>query len=60
MSKTANTLGLETPVGITVLYLGFGAGLSVFMFTGFIKSIPKQLEEAAAIRVCGDKAIHKN
>ena len=53
MSKTANTLGLETPVGITVLYLGFGAGLSVFMFTGFIKSIPKQLEEAAAIDGCG-------
>jgi raffinose/stachyose/melibiose transport system permease protein len=53
MSKTANTLGLETPMGITVLYLGFGAGLSVFMFTGFIKSIPKQLEEAAAIDGCG-------
>ncbi|MBQ5808678.1 MAG: carbohydrate ABC transporter permease [Clostridia bacterium] len=53
MSKTANTLGLETPIGITVLYLGFGAGLSVFMFSGFIKSIPKQLEEAAAIDGCG-------
>ena len=53
MSKTANTLGLETPVGITVLYLGFGAGLSVFMFTGFVKSIPIQLEEAAAIDGCG-------
>ncbi len=53
MSKTANTIGLETPVGITVLYLGFGAGLSVFMFTGFVRSIPIQLEEAAAIDGCG-------
>ncbi len=53
MSKTANTLGLETPVGITVLYLGFGAGLSVFMFTGFVRSIPIQLEEAASIDGCG-------
>ena len=53
MSKTANSLGLETPVGITVLYLGFGAGLSVFMFTGFVKSIPIQLEEAASIDGCG-------
>lgn len=53
MSKTANTLGLENPVGITVLYLGFGAGLSVFMFTGFVRSIPIQLEEAASIDGCG-------
>ena len=53
MSKTANTLGLENPIGITVLYLGFGAGLSVFMFTGFIRSIPIQLEEAASIDGCG-------
>ena len=53
MSKTANTLGLETPAGITVLYLGFGAGLSVFMFSGFVRSIPIELEEAAAIDGCG-------
>ena len=53
MSKTANTLGLDNPLGITVLYLGFGAGLSVFMFTGFIRSIPIQLEEAASIDGCG-------
>lgn len=53
MSKTANTLGLENPVGITLLYLGFGAGLSVFMFSGFVRSIPMELEEAAAIDGCG-------
>ena len=53
MSKVANTIGLETPVGITVLYLGFGAGLSVFMFSGFVRSIPMELEEAAAIDGCG-------
>jgi len=53
MSKTANTIGLENPVGILLLYLGFGAGLSIFIFTGFIKSIPIQLEEAASIDGCG-------
>lgn len=53
MSKTANFLGLENPVGIIVLYLGFGAGLSVFLFSGFIRSIPIELEEAAAIDGCG-------
>ena len=41
MSKTANVLGLDNPLGIILLYLGFGAGLSVFMFSGFIKAIPK-------------------
>lgn len=35
MSKTANVLGLDNPVGIIIIYLGFGAGLSVFMFSGF-------------------------
>lgn len=49
MSKTANVLGLDNPVGILVLYVGFGAGLGTFMFSGFIKTIPFSLEEAAMI-----------
>ena len=49
MSKVANVLRLESPLGIVVLYIGFGAGLSVFMFSGFIRSIPLALEEAAEI-----------
>lgn len=52
MSKVANTLGLENPIGIVLLYLGFGAGLSIFMFSGFIKSIPLAIEEAAVIDGC--------
>lgn len=52
MSKTANTLGLDNPIGIILIYLGFGAGLSTFMFTGFIKSVPVQIEEAATIDGC--------
>ena len=52
MSKTANALGLDNPVGIIIIYLGFGAGLSVFMFSGFVKSIPIEIEEAAMIDVC--------
>ena len=52
MSKTANALGLDNPVGIIIIYLGFGAGLSVFMFSGFIKSIPLEIEEAAMIDGC--------
>ncbi len=44
---------LNNPVGIIFVYLGFGAGLSVFMFSGFIKSIPKEIEEAAIIDGCG-------
>lgn len=53
MSKLANTLGLDNPFGIIIIYLGFGAGLSVFMFCGFIKSIPLEIEEAAMIDGCG-------
>ncbi len=53
MSKMANLLSLETPWGLIVIYLGFGAGLSVFLFSGFIKSIPLELEEAAEIDGCG-------
>ena len=53
MVKLADTLGLNNPIGMVALYLGFGAGLSVFMFTGFIKSIPLEIEEAAMIDGCG-------
>lgn len=52
MSKTANTLSLDNPLGIVLIYLGFGAGLSVFMFSGFIKGVPKSVEEAATIDGC--------
>ena len=47
MSMVANRAGLDNPVGIIVIYLGFGSGLSVFMFAGFVKSIPLEIEEAA-------------
>ena len=53
LSKTADTLRLNNPVGIIVIYLGFGAGLAVFMFCGFVKSIPLEIEEAANIDGCG-------
>ncbi|MBE6735101.1 MAG: carbohydrate ABC transporter permease [Ruminococcaceae bacterium] len=53
LSKTADTLKLNTPWTIPIIYLGFGAGLAVFMFTGFVKSIPLEIEEAAAIDGCG-------
>ena len=53
LTKTANTLHLDNPVGIVFIYLGFGAGLSVFMFNGFVKSIPLEIEEAAMIDGCG-------
>lgn len=52
LSKTADTLGLNTPWGIIIIYLGFGAGLAVFMFTGFVKSVPVEIEEAALIDGC--------
>ena len=51
--KTADFLSLDNPLGLVVLYLAFGSGLSVFMFSGFIKSIPKEIEEAAMIDGCG-------
>ena len=53
LSKTADTLKLNTPWTIPVVYLGFGAGLAIFMFVGFVKSIPLEIEEAAAIDGCG-------
>lgn len=52
MSKTADMLHLDNPSGVVILYLGFGAGLSVFMFCGFIKSVPTGIEEAAMIDGC--------
>ena len=52
LSKFANILHLGNPVGIIVVYLGFGAGLAVFMFTGFVKSISLEIEEAAMIDGC--------
>ena len=53
LSKTADRLHLNTPWTIPIVYLGFGAGLAVFMFAGFVKSIPLEIEEAAAIDGCG-------
>lgn len=52
MSKTANILRLDNPIGIVFIYLGFGAGLAVFIFSGFVKSIPLGIEEAATIDGC--------
>ena len=52
MSKTANVLGLDNPLGLILIYLGFGAGLSTFMFSGFVKSVPLTIEEAATIDGC--------
>jgi raffinose/stachyose/melibiose transport system permease protein len=52
MSKMANIMHLDNPVGIIVIYLGFGAGLSVFIFSGFVKGIPYEIEEAATMDGC--------
>lgn len=53
LPKTADELNLSNPLGIVVIYLGFGAGLAVFMFAGFVKSVPIEIEEAAYIDGCG-------
>ena len=53
LARTSDSLKLNTPWTIPVVYLGFGAGLAVFMFSGFVKSIPLEIEEAAAIDGCG-------
>lgn len=53
LPKTADELYLNNPIGIAVIYLGFGAGLAVFMFSGFVKSVPMEIEEAAYIDGCG-------
>ena len=52
LSQTADRLKLNTPFNIWVIYLGFGAGLAVFMFCGFMKSIPIEIEEASLIDGC--------
>ena len=52
MTKVADVLHLDNPVGILVLYLGFGAGMSVFIFSGFVKGVPVSIEEAATIDGC--------
>lgn len=53
LAKVTDTLRLNTPWGLIIIYLGFGAGLAVFMFCGFVKSIPIEIEEAAMIDGCG-------
>ena len=52
LAKTADSLKLNSPYNICIIYLGFGAGLAVFMFTGFMKSVPLAIEEAAMIDGC--------
>lgn len=58
--KVSNMFKLDNLIGIVFIYVGFGAGLSVFMFTGFIKSIPVSLEEAAMIDGCSIMKIYFN
>lgn len=53
LSKIANTLEFDNPLGLIIIYLGFGAGLSVFIFTGFARAIPLEIEEAATVDGCG-------
>ena len=53
LANLADKTKLNTPFNICIIYLGFGAGLAVFMFTGFVKSIPLEIEEAAMIDGCG-------
>ena len=52
LTFTADMLKLNTPYTIPIVYLGFGAGLAIFMFTGFVKGLPIEIEEAAAIDGC--------
>ncbi len=53
LSRTADALHMNTPWSIPLVYVGFGAGLAVFMFTGFVKGVPLEIEEAASIDGCG-------
>ena len=53
LTFTADQLKLYSPYTIPVVYLGFGAGLAIFMFLGFVKGLPHEIEEAAAIDGCG-------
>ncbi|OAB47138.1 carbohydrate ABC transporter permease [Paenibacillus antarcticus] len=52
MSKVANIIHLDNPIGLILIYLGFGSGLSVFLFSGFVKSIPIEIEEAVMMDGC--------
>ena len=58
LANTADRLHLNTPYNICVIYLGFGAGLAVFMFSGFVRSIPLEIEEAAMIDGCNPLQIY--
>lgn len=58
LAKTADTLKLNNPYSICIIYLGFGAGLAVFMFTGFVKGIPLEIEEAALIDGCNPLQVY--
>lgn len=58
LAKTADTLKLNSPYSICIIYLGFGAGLAVFMFTGFVKGIPLEIEEAALIDGCSPLQVY--
>ena len=58
LAKTADSLKLNTPYNICIIYLGFGAGLAVFMFTGFVKGIPLEIEEAALIDGCNPLQVY--
>lgn len=53
LSKTANFLNLDSPLGLVFIYLGFGAPLSVFLFCGFVKTVPLEIEQAALVDGCG-------
>ena len=53
LTFTADKLNLNTPYTIPIVYLGFGAGLAIFMFLGFVKGLPQVIEDAAAIDGCG-------
>lgn len=53
LSKTANILNLDSPLGLVFIYLGFGAPLSVFLFCGFVKTVPPEIEQAALVDGCG-------
>ena len=58
LAKTADTLKLNNPYNICIIYLGFGAGLAVFMFTGCVKGIPLEIEEAALIDGCNPVQVY--
>ena len=60
LANLADKTKLNTPFNICIIYLGFGAGLAVFMFTGFVKSIPLEIEEAAMIDGCGNFGVLRN